>query len=95
MSWNPAFTNNNSFIDTSKYLKMDYKPLDFSGDTSSTGLNDPIPNSDSFMNSMKTKGNAWGSSGGGMEDKGFDSLKMFGAGAQGLSALGSLVIEFS
>ena len=33
--------------------------------------------------------------GGGMEDKGFDSLKMFGAGAQGLSALGSLVQAYN
>jgi hypothetical protein len=30
-----------------------------------------------------------------MEDKGFDSLKMFGAGAQGLSALGSLVQAYN
>ena len=92
-------TNNNGFVDTSKYLNMDYNssPVNFSGDTSSAGYNAPIPTSDSFMNSMKTKANPWDSSTGtgGGAGKGFNTLGMFGAASQGLSALGSLVQAYN
>ena len=65
-------TNNNRFVDPSKYLNMDYNPspVNFSTDS----INTPA--------STKDIG-------------GFDSLKMFGAGAQGLSALGSLVQAYN
>jgi len=106
MSWNPAannnsFTdtssnNNNRFVDTSKFLNLNYNssPFTYTSDTSSAGLNDPIPTSGSFMDSMKTKGNPYSSSTGGAA-KGFDTLGWFGAGAQGLSAIGSLMQAYN
>jgi hypothetical protein len=86
---------------------MDYNPspVNFSGDTASTdSINAPITDSQSFAESVKAlaKPKMYTPSILGSDTPvstkdtgGFDSLKMFGAGAQGLSALGSLLQAYN
>lgn len=80
------------------YLNMDYNPspVNFSTDS----INTPITNSQSFSESVKAaaKPKMYTPSILGSDTPatgGFDSLKMFGAGADGLSALGSLVQAYN
>ena len=93
-------TDYSKFLSMGDYIKPSTSTLgSFGSDTNYTSgdLNFAAPDSGSFMDSMQSKGNPWGSTtgSGGGASKGFNTLGLFGAGAQGLSALGSLMQAYT
>ena len=95
-------TNNNRFVDPSKYLNMDYNPspVNFSTDS----INTPITNSQSFSESVKAAAkpkmytpSILGSDtpASTKDTGGFDSLKFFGNAANGLAGLGGLLQAYN